>query len=144
MRQGMVETDEAGRRLRELPTAGEWAEALTEGCLAQNRIVDVLEVMRELDVELMPVLRSFSGGEILGFVHRVALENARAAESDDARVADAWWLDAPRVTAAVPLTRILEAPDRAYAYLVVDAYDRPLGILRPHAADMTGAGSGET
>lgn len=129
--QNMAGAGMARRRLGEHATAGDRTEPLTEGCLAQNRVASVLEIMQELDVEVMPVRSSVGGGEILGFIHRVALENAEAAAPGDATVADVWWLKAPRVPADVPLTRILEAPDRAHVYLVVDALDRPIGILRP-------------
>lgn len=133
----------ARRRLCEHPTAGDRTDPLTEGCLAQNHVVGVLEIMRELDVEVMPVLESFAKREILGFVHRVALENAEAAASGAATVADAWWLDAPRVHVDVPLARILEAPDRAHVYLVVDSSDRPVGILMPDRVASPGACSRE-
>lgn len=119
------------RHSSEGPTAGDRAEPLAEGCLAHNTIADVLEMMSESGVDLMPVLGSFEGGEILGFVHRVALENAETVGTEDVTVADAWWLEAPRVPADLPLVRILEAPDRAHVYLVLDAAGRPVGILRP-------------
>lgn len=121
----------ARRQASEPPTAGDRAEPLSEGCLPVDHAADVLAIMRKLDRELIPVRRSSGGGEILGFVHRIALENVQQAGSNHTTVDEAWWLDPPRVREDVPLARILEAHDRAHVYLVVDAGGRPVGMLRP-------------
>lgn len=134
----------ARRHASERPTAGDRAEPLIEGCLPHDPAADVLAIMRELDCELIPVRRSFGGGEILGFVHRIALENVRQPGSSDTTVAAAWWLDPPRVREDVPLARILGAHDRAHVYLVVDAGGRPVGMLRPDTLESIDAPSRPT
>ncbi len=109
-------------------TVREVMRPLATGCLQENRVVDVLEVMQELGVEALPVVDALEGGSVQGMVTRRAA--AAAAEADpDARVADCEMAEAPEVDPDAPAIRALGHAVDGPGSAVVDGDGNLIGVV---------------
>lgn len=105
------------------------------GCVRQNHVQDVLDVLDALELDFMPVVDDFRSARVVGVMTRSNLEDTLSRKGTHARIAQVTSVTLPTILHDRLSGELADLVDGASACVVVQEEGRLVGIYAPDGQD---------